>query len=180
MARVNSVWTFPWRIANLLLMLVSYVAWKEDLPEYIGRHINELELLCVYLSLMRWGAELSHKHVCVRSDNMTTVSALNKSTSRSVAIMPLVREIVWVCVKYGITVTSRHIPGVENVFADRLPRLDSFDEACEARIILADFTQNVVFCKNHMSLMAFIFLQESWSQASICCPVRPMCSSGTL
>jgi hypothetical protein len=58
--------------------------------------------------------------VRIRSDNVATVSALTSSTSRSVNMMPWVREIFWLGVRFDITITSRHIPGIENMMADRI------------------------------------------------------------
>ena len=139
-----------------------YVNWELDCPELVGSHINELELATVFIALSRWGSKLSGTHVRIRSDNMATVSALNKSTTRGPALMPWVREIFWLCVRYDITITSRHIPGIENILADRVSRLDSIREAMDARVILANFTGNLVFCNSHMTYLSFVSLQAKW------------------
>jgi hypothetical protein len=153
-----------------------YTAWVKDIPEVLNRNINELELLTVFLALKRWGPVSQHQHVCIRSDNMATVSALNKSTSRSVVLMPWVREIFWVSVEFDVTITSRHIPGIDNVLADRISRLDSMIEAREARLILANFSNAAVSCENHMSMESFVYLQEAWRRISYNYPVRQTCS----
>jgi hypothetical protein len=125
-------------------------------------HINALELFVVFLSLKRWGPLLSGEHVLIRSDNLATVSALNKSTSRGVALMPIVREIFWLSVEYNLLISSSYIQGSHNVLADRISRMHSSVEANKARFLLAGGTNATVVCKNHMSKLAFDFLQISW------------------
>jgi hypothetical protein len=136
-----------------------YTNWELDSPELCGHHINELELATVVVALHGWGSMMSHTHVRIRSDNMATVSALNKSTSRSPALMPLIHEIYWLSVLHDLTLSCVHIPGVSNVLADRLSRLDSVVEAHDARAMLAGFTGRTIFCKEHMSSESFVYLQ---------------------
>jgi hypothetical protein len=143
-----------------------YSNWAVDCPSMVGCHINVLELFTVVLALRRWGAFLRNCHVRVMSDNMATVAAVNKSTSRSAELMPLIREIFWIGVKYNITLSCVHIPGKFNTLADRISRFYSFHEACDARIMLANFSNNVVTCRDHMSESCFNFLQNAWMLTS--------------
>jgi hypothetical protein len=142
-----------------------YVNWQEDIPELVGAHINQLELAAVVIALMRWGPTLAGTHVRIRSDNMATVAAVNKSTSRSPTLMPWVRELFWLGVKYDITLSCVHIPGVENYVADRISRLNCISDAMDARLILSNFSNSMVFCKDHMTYQAFICLQGCWTEA---------------
>jgi hypothetical protein len=132
-------------------------------------HINALDLFVVFLSLRRWGALLSGAHVLIRSDNFATVSALNKSTSRGVALMPIVREIFWLGVEYNLLISSSFIKGAHNVLADRISRMHSSMEANDARFLLAGGSDSIITCKNHMSKQAFDFLQISWISDSKRC-----------
>jgi hypothetical protein len=116
-----------------------YANWELDYPEMKGRHINELELFSVVLSLRRWGPSLTNCHVRVRSDNSATVAALNNTTSRSAALMPHVRDIFWLCVANNIHVTCVYIPGRVNYLADRVSRLTNFNSAMDACLLLANF-----------------------------------------
>ena len=134
----------------------------------VGTHINILELFTVVLALRHWGPSLCNSHVRVLSDNMATVAALNKSTSRSVSLMPCIREIFWICVKFNITVSCVHIPGKFNTLADRISWLHSFSEACDARIMLANYSNNVVSCRFDLSENCFNFLQRAWMLTSCC------------
>jgi hypothetical protein len=146
-----------------------YSAWGVDFPELLHVHINALELFIVFLALKRWGSLLAGAHVLIRSDNFATVSALNKSTSRGVALMPIIREIVWLCVEYNLLISSSYIEGAQNVLADRISRLHSMPEAIEARFLLTGNSTSHVICKNHMSKQAFDFLQMSWISDSKRC-----------
>jgi hypothetical protein len=107
--------------------------------------------------------------VLVRSDNLTAVSALNKSTSRGVALMPIIREIFWLGVEYNLVVSSMHIPGEQNLLADRISRLHSLSHANDARYLLAGGSDAIVTCKNHMSKAAFDYLQNVWISGSSLC-----------
>jgi hypothetical protein len=156
-----------------------HVNWAEDCPELLNRHINELELATVYIALCRWGSVLTGEHVKIRSDNMATVSALRKSTSRSLALMPWVRGIFWLCVRFDITITSEHIPGLSNVLADKISRLDSYYDALDARVILANFSNRLIPCKGHMTLSTFIHLQNIWTRDLLGLRARPNHSSVT-
>ena len=154
-----------------------HVNWAIDYPSMVGRHINELELFIAVLALERWGPKLAGCHVKIQSDNVATVSSLNKTTSRSAALMPHIRNLFWLGVKFDVTVSSVHIPGSENILADRISRLDSFSEACEARLILAGFASKIVFCVGHISIPSFIYLQGLWMRGLNCCAGRQTCTN---
>ena len=132
-----------------------------------GRHINELELFTVLLALRRWGSRLTGSHVRIRSDNAVTVAVLNKSTSRSANLMPMIKEIFWLSVKHNILISSAHVPGKDNVLADRISRLHCLRASLDARLLLAAFTPGIVICRGHISKESFVWLQGSWIQDSI-------------
>ena len=143
-----------------------HVNWSIDYPEMLGRHINELELFVAVLALERWGPCLSGCHVKVQSDNVATVSALNKTTSRSVSLMPHVRNLFWLSVKFDVTITSVHIPGCENILADRISRMSNISHAYDLQGLLTNGSFQKVQCKGHMTYSAYCFLQEIWSASS--------------
>ena len=64
-----------------------YVNFESDYPEYAKEHINTLELLTVVIAARRWGPLWGGTHICVRSDNSSTVHAINKGTSKSKKFM---------------------------------------------------------------------------------------------
>jgi hypothetical protein len=60
-----------------------YTSWAQDLPSMSHCNINVLELQSVLLGVRRWAHLWVGCHVLVRSDNSSTVFALNKTSSRS-------------------------------------------------------------------------------------------------
>ena len=132
------------------------------------------------LALRRWGPALHRTHVRIRSDNSATIAALNKSTSRSVSLMPHIREIFWLCVYYDISVSAVFIPGKFNTVADRISRLMSYADACDARLLLAGFTNAMVSCSRNMSLTTFLLLQITWTQTMRVYALRPQGTKGKL
>jgi hypothetical protein len=141
-----------------------YFKWSVDFPEFTEAHINVLKLKTVLESVKRWGHLWEGLHIWVVSDTSATVAAVNKGTSRSPDLLNLVHELFWLSVCHSFKLSASFIPGVENVFADRISRLDYFQEACEARLLLAGFSPSVIFCAKHMSPMTFLSLQDTWNR----------------
>jgi hypothetical protein len=140
----------------------TYHHFIKDFPKFTDSHINVLELKTVLESARRWGHLWGGLHIRVLSDNSATVAAINKGTSRSSDLMPLVQDLFWLSVSGNFKLSANFIPGVDNILADRISRMDSYSEACEARIMLANFTPAVVYCASHMSPTAFLSLQDAW------------------
>ena len=91
--------------------------------EEAQNHINYLELLAIYLALKSFSSIINGQHVKVMVDNMTALSDVNHmGTSSSEKRNDLAKEIwVW-CAQRKIRLTAVHIPGVENVEADKQSR----------------------------------------------------------
>jgi hypothetical protein len=77
-----------------------HVNWSIDCPEYADCDINVLELLTILLAAKRWGKYWSGLHILVRSDNMSAVASINRTTSRSGPLLLLVKELFWLSVLY--------------------------------------------------------------------------------
>ena len=142
-----------------------YCNWELDNPSFADDHINVLELLTVYHAIKRWGHLWAGLRILVCTDNTATMSALNKGTSRSRAMMPIVRDIFWCCVKFECSMVSTHLAGSLNVLADRISRLDDLKSAHEAHALLSNSGNEWVYCKKHMSEVSFIFLQGRWRES---------------
>ena len=92
------------------------------------KHINELviELLAVYFGLKSFLFLLKGKHVCIKSDNSTTVCYLNAmggggGGTKSPLCNKLAKSIWMCCVQNEIWLTACHLPGVFNFEADKAP-----------------------------------------------------------
>lgn len=78
-----------------------YLHWTVDCPTLAKAHINLQETCTVHAALEHWKQELSGKWFTVRTDNVTTVSVINKGTCTS--CNPQVME--WLCKAFG---SQRH------------------------------------------------------------------------
>ena len=100
-----------------------YCNWSTDYPQMEDSHINVKEFCAVVLSAQRWCHQWANKRVLVRSDNMTTVSGVNRGTTRSPLIMTLIRYMFWLSAVYNFRIVALHVPGSDNVIADKISRL---------------------------------------------------------
>lgn len=99
-------------------------------PLETQKHINELELLAVYFGLKSFLCLLKGKHVCIKSDNSTTVCYLNAMGGTKSPSCNKIAKSVWMCcVKNEIWLTACHVPGVLNFEADKSSR--QFNERIE-------------------------------------------------
>ena len=62
--------------------------------------------------------------ILVCCDNEAVVACLTSGTSRSPAVMSLLRDLFHICALFGFVLSAKHIPGVTNKAADALSRLD--------------------------------------------------------
>jgi hypothetical protein len=138
-----------------------YVSWLNDLPEFAEQHINVLELECVHIAAERWGHLWGGLHIVVRSDNSATISALNKGTSRSGAMLIIVQHIFWLSIRFGFRLSALFIPGKLNIVSDRISRLHDVSAAIDAEEFLGD-KKHPVECVGHMTHTTFSALQEIW------------------
>ena len=138
-----------------------YVNWAIDVPEVSSSHINVLELETVLIAADLWGSQWKNRCVLVRSDNMATVAAVNKGTSRSEDLMGIIQRIFWLSVKHGFRLKAAFIPGKCNILSDLISRLHSPAAAFSLESFLA-FNSAPIECVGHMTERSFLFLQESW------------------
>lgn len=103
--------------------------WPETWQSF---HITLKELFPIVLAIEFWADRLQNKCINFFSDNMAVVCLVNKQTSREPNIMCLVRRLVLQCLKYNILFQATHLPGVTNILADKLSRLqiDEFLHMC--------------------------------------------------
>ncbi|MEW8544940.1 MAG: reverse transcriptase domain-containing protein [Candidatus Thiodiazotropha sp.] len=102
-----------------------YFNWAQDLPEAATLHINEKEVLAVVLAAQRWAKFWVNKRIILHSDNMVTVSCVNRGTSRNKLVMRCLRRLFWLSASYNFHLTARYLKGCLNVAADSASRLHS-------------------------------------------------------
>ena len=76
----------------------------------------------------------------VTTDNTQVLGVLRSGKSSNATAMAWARELFWSCCFYNIELKCNWIPGVENVLADSLSRLDNPDCRVICAAILPDFT----------------------------------------
>jgi hypothetical protein len=86
-------------------------------------HINVKELLAVLYGLRKYaGTEWKGCRVLVRSDNMTTVAALNRRSHILPHLDAILAQVRSLCEEHKLDIAAQHIPGVQNELADALSR----------------------------------------------------------
>ena len=101
-------------------------AWPEDWTVTKGnKNIALLELVPIVLAMDIWGDKLTGKKIIFMCDNQALTYIINKSSSRHPEIMALVRRLVVTCMLKNIYIYSEHIPGYQNVVADRFSRFQN-------------------------------------------------------
>jgi hypothetical protein len=88
-----------------------------------GQSITLLELYPIVVAVETWSQKLANCCVEFHSDNQAVTIIINKQTSKDEQIMVLVRRLVLTCLRYNILFQAYHIPGVKNILADALSRL---------------------------------------------------------
>jgi hypothetical protein len=123
-----------------VLLEISRVRWtlhELNIFDTMNVSINVMEYFQEAYSVLLWGNRLSGNIVHVYCDNTAAVSWINKSRGNvnAVGLMPLLRLLTIYCFIKKITLISSHIPGVENILADKLSR-ELFDSLQEGKAIL--------------------------------------------
>ena len=86
-------------------------------------NVNYLELYAALQAIRRWSPHWANCHVCLHTDNTQAMAFRNKGSCKNPTAMDWLREIFWLSALYNFRLTSRHITGLANVFADRLSRV---------------------------------------------------------
>ena len=123
-----------------VLLEISRVRWTShelNIFDTMNVSINVMEYFQEAYSVLLWGNRLSGNIVHVYCDNMAAVSWINKSRGNvhAVGLMPLLRLLTIYCFIKKITLISSHIPGIDNILADKLSR-ELFDSLQEGKAIL--------------------------------------------
>ena len=85
-------------------------------------HINILELTAAFLALQSFCASKTNVHICLQMDNMVAVLYVNNMGGRKTELNALCKQIWNWCINRDIWVSASHLPGEQNIHADRLSR----------------------------------------------------------
>jgi hypothetical protein len=87
-----------------------------------GSSINELELLAAVHGVREFASFARGQQVQLVSDSRVPVHIVRNWTSRSPRLLAHLRTLRALCEAGGITLSTRHLPSVLNLWADRLSR----------------------------------------------------------
>ena len=82
-----------------------------------------MELYPIVVAATMWGSLWSTKRILFYCDNAATVHILRKGRSKVNSIMRLMRQLTWLSATNNFCIYAEHIPGVHNILADCLSRL---------------------------------------------------------
>ena len=85
-------------------------------------HITVKELFPIVLLVELWGPYFENRRILFFCDNAAVVDVINKQSSRDPTVMILVRRFVLSSLRHNFLFRARHIPGAQNVLADKLSR----------------------------------------------------------
>ena len=90
-------------------------------------HINVLELKAAFLTLQTFKDRFHDCHVHLMMDNTTAIACINKLGSTSSELFEVTKQIYEWAIPRNVQLSAAHIPGVENVVADRESRTHNPD-----------------------------------------------------
>ena len=91
-------------------------------PSWARVSIAPKELVPIVMAVALWGPQWAGEKVCCLCDNAAVVAAVNKGSARDPSLMRLIRLLTLLCAILNITISARHLPGVQNASADALSR----------------------------------------------------------
>ena len=109
--------------------------------------ISYLELLAIVVSVFCWGEDWCNKQIVLFTDNEAIVHIWRSGSRKCAEIMSLVRMLFFFTAKRNINLLLRHIPGVDNKYADSLSRLQvaKFKAQCpQAHAIPTELPQSML------------------------------------
>ena len=137
-------------------------------------HINYLELLAIFMALQSFSDRVRNKFVRIMSDNTSAVSYINNMGGiKSDQCNSIAVEIWNWCVENDVWIFCTHIPGKDNIDADRLSR--QFNDHIEWHL---DHDIFLEICKNLAVPEIDLFATRINTQLDIFCSWRkdPKCS----
>ena len=144
----------------------AYTMWEADVPAATEMSINNKELFAVLLATERWAPAWSNCVVTIRSDNVTTVSSINKGSSRNWRAMKAIRRLFPLPVIYNFKLKASHIPGRRNHIADTISRIHEPRQLIHLEALLSKGLGDLM-C--HMSHRSLYLLQEKLGSAMTNC-----------
>ena len=81
------------------------------------------EVFAIWVAVRTWGAEWGNQQILIFTDSEVITQVWKSRTCRNKDIMRVVRAIFLFAAKHNTNILMQHIPGVMNIAADLLSRL---------------------------------------------------------
>ena len=96
--------------------------------QHLELNITCKELFAIVAACATCGIVWLRLRVEFQCDNQAAVECLKTGTSRSPAVMALIRTLYSICVMHNFLIRASHLPGISNTIADALSRnkMDAF------------------------------------------------------
>ena len=108
-----------WGCRVIYQNLLIQVAWPS---QWADVSIAPKEMAPIVMAVALWGLQWKGTGVCSLCDNAAVVHIINRKTARDPILARILRVLCILCAVYDITLTARHLPGVQNTAADALSR----------------------------------------------------------
>ena len=139
-----------------------HVNWAIDRPSLVSASINVKELAMIEQAVHVWGPLHRGHHFAVETDNIAAAFMVNNKSARSGLAASLVRSIASTALRYGLSVTAMHVPGVTNDIPDSISRLHSPGQFLRLSALLSTHygpTGHPTYCLiDHMSPLTLLYL----------------------
>ena len=83
-------------------------------------HINHKQVLAVVMAAENWSSLWANKYIIIHSDNQTTVTIINKGTTRNPIVMHYLRRLFWYSAIFNFSITAKYILGNKNTIANAI------------------------------------------------------------
>ena len=100
------------------------IQWEEEFMYKNRPSINYLELYAVTIGILLWTQNFRNRKIILFCDNMSVVQMVNRNSSTCKNCMVLMRIIVLHSMINNVKVILKHVPGIQNSFADLISRLE--------------------------------------------------------
>ncbi len=139
-----------------------YTNWHIDSPSLAGEHINIKELGIIAHALQNWAPLHKGAHIFIGTDNIFSMTAVNKGSIRNTKARKIVGKIAEIAMFYDIMITAYHIPGNLNCVSDSISRFHSKGQIDRFQAYLASsgypITPFSFWFPCHMSELCAIFV----------------------
>lgn len=99
------------------------VAWLDSWISKISmKNVVLLELFPILVAMELWGACFANRRIFSRNSNKGVLFAVNCLSSSSLLVIKVLRQTVFLCLKYNVWLKAKYTPGRLNVIADSVSR----------------------------------------------------------